>query len=232
MPQLALIERFLTDPLPTGLNILVEFDSKSQWYAASLTIAAEWLKTGGEVFYNSAVQPPELTRSSLNKLGVTVDSLEQEDKLRIYDMYTQTLGQKSNEKFTAPLKLNELSIDFSQRVFRAGTAPERLRIWDNLSVFARFNDEDRWVEFELTRRLPLSKIQKSTLILAIMRGLHSDRTYKQLEAAADGVIDFRFDETGDRTRNLMRISSFRQVHFDSRWREVQFTNNYEAVIQI
>jgi len=28
----------------------------------------------------------------------------------------------------------------------------------------------------------------------------------------------------------MRISSLRQAHFDSRWREVKFTNNYEATI--
>ena len=230
MPRFALIDRFITDPIPPGLNLLVEFDSKSQWYAASLTIAAEWLKTGGEVYYNSAVQPPDAIRPSLNKLGVRVDLLEQEDKLRIYDIYTQTLGLKSNEKFAAPLKLAELSIDFSQHIFREAKAPERLRIWDNLSVYGRFNDEERWIEFELTRRLPLSRIQQSTLILAIVRGLHSDRAYKQLEAAVDGVIDFRLDEAGDQTRNLMRISSLRQAHFDSRWREVKFTNNYEATI--
>jgi KaiC/GvpD/RAD55 family RecA-like ATPase len=230
VPQIPLIEDLTTEPLPTELNLLVEFDSKSRWYDASLTIAAGWLKTGGTIIYNSGAQPPDAIRSQLDKLGLKVKALEQEDKLRLYDIYTPSLGQKSKEKYTASLKVSDLSIDFSQRIFRAGTASEGLRVWDNASTYARFNDERSWIEFELTRRYPLATIQRSTLIFAIMKGVHSDWAYKQLEAAADGIIDFRFDEAGDETRNLLRISSLRQVAFNSRWHEVKFTENHEAMI--
>jgi hypothetical protein len=45
--RLALIEDLLTEPLPTGSNLLVEYDAASQWYRASLNIAREWLRDGG-----------------------------------------------------------------------------------------------------------------------------------------------------------------------------------------
>jgi len=55
------------------MNLIVEYDSKSQWYAASLTIAAGWLKTGGKVIYNNSAQPPDAIRLLLNQLPSQVD---------------------------------------------------------------------------------------------------------------------------------------------------------------
>ena len=228
LPRLPLIEDLTTNPITPGLNLVVEFDSRSQWYAASLTIAAGWLKTGGEVLYNDAAQPPEKIRSSLTKLGLDVEALEKQDIFRIYDAYTTGIGQKSKEKYTPPLKITDASILFSQQFFRSGISQNMIRIWDNASTHARFNDEKNWIEFELSRRFPLAAIQKSTLILGIIRGIHSDWAYKQLEAAADGIIDFRLEETGEQTRNLMRISSLRSGSFESRWHEVRFDDNSAA----
>jgi hypothetical protein len=180
LPRIPLIEELTTNPIPPGMNLIVEYDSKSQWYAASLTIAAGWLKTGGKVIYNNAAQSPDAIRLLLNKLGLDVGALEKRDKLRIYDAYTPTLGQKSREKYTAPLKITDASILFSQQLFRTGIAEDSIRIWDNASTHARFNDEKNWIEFELSRRFPLAAIQKSTLILGIIRGIHSEWAYKQL----------------------------------------------------
>jgi len=230
LPRIPLIEDLTREPIPNGLNLLVEFDSKSEWYTTSLTIVAGWLKAGGTVLYNTAAQPPDTVRSLLGKLGLNAEDFEKERKLSIFDFYTQTLGQKSKEKRAPSLKVSDLSIDFSQQYFRGGTDPEMLRMWDNASTMARFNDERSWIEFELTRRFPLATIQKSTLILPIIKGVHSDWAYKQLETAADGIIEFILDETGDETRNLIRISSLRQTHFDSKWHEVKFNQSHEAKI--
>lgn len=230
MPRISLIEELTTGPIPPGMNLLVEYDSKSQWYAASLTIAAGWLRTEGSVIYNNSVQHPDTLRLLFRKLGLDVEALEIQDMLRIYDYYTPTLGQKSKEKYTGSLKVADMSIVFSQQIFRSAASPELLRMWDNASTYARFNDEKSWIEFELTRRFPLAGIQKSTLILPVIKGIHSEWAYKQLEANADGIIEFRLDETGDQTRNLIRISSLRNVGFDSRWYEVRLNENSEAAL--
>jgi hypothetical protein len=83
LPHLALIEDLTASPITPGKNLLIEYDSKSQWYAASLTMAAGWLKTGGEVIYNNAAQHPDTIRSLLNRLGLDIQTFEKQDKFRI-----------------------------------------------------------------------------------------------------------------------------------------------------
>ena len=89
----------------------MEFDPASQWYNASLTVAAEWLKTGGRLHYFDIAQPPESTRLGLSRLGLDPQELENKEKLVIWDWYTCTMGQKSKEKYAADsLKVADLSI--------------------------------------------------------------------------------------------------------------------------
>ena len=99
VPRIPLIEDLTAGPIPAGSFLVVEYDAASQWYNASLTIAAEWLRTGGPLAYYVDTQAPDRIRSRLRQLGVNTDALEKGDLLRIIDWYTVTLGQKSQEKF-------------------------------------------------------------------------------------------------------------------------------------
>lgn len=235
--RLALIEDLLSEPLPAGSNLLVEYDAASSWYRASLNIAREWLRTGGEVGYNVATQLPDNLRSQLRKLGLNVGELEANGKLEIWDWYSATLGQKSNEKLlgASSLKAADLSIAISKDELKpamAGEAyPEYLRIWDNSSVLARFNEDKAWVEFLVTRIFASGSYTKSTLIVGLIRGVHSDAVYRQLEDAADGVIDCKTEEIGEETRDVLRIRSMRNVAFDRKWHRLNIGQNLEVTIE-
>src|SRR3972149_2045862 len=98
MPRIPLIEDLTTGPIPAGSNLLVEFDPASQWYNASLSMAAGWLEEGGRVSYNTHGQAPADIRARLSRLRLDVPKLEEDGKLIIFDGYTMTLGQKSKEK--------------------------------------------------------------------------------------------------------------------------------------
>src|SRR3990170_7054440 len=124
--RLALIEDLLSEPLPAGSNLLVEYDAASQWYRVSLNIVRELLRAGGEVGYNVAAQFPDNLRSQLRKLGLNVEKLETDGKLEIWDWHSATLGQKSNEKFVGGgrgLKAADLSIAIAKemKTFLSGT---------------------------------------------------------------------------------------------------------------
>ncbi len=231
MPRIPLIEDLTTAPIPAGA-LLVEYDPASQWYNASVTIAAGWLRTGGRVYYNVVAQPPGDIRSRLNRLGLDTEALERENKLQIRDFYSATLGHKSKEKYAATsLKVADASIMFSKDIMRRAPEPEWLTVRDDISVMARFNDEKSWVEFELTRAIPSGKLRQSRMIRGIIRDVHSERVYKTLEAAHSGVIDFRLEEAGEETRNLVRIRSMRDVGFDSRWHQLKVGENFEVSIE-
>jgi KaiC/GvpD/RAD55 family RecA-like ATPase len=216
--KIPLIGELTTASLPEGSMLLVEFDPASQWYNASLTIVAAWLEGGGGVSYSVASQSPDTVRLKLKRLGLDVEGFEKDDKLRIWDWYTATLGQKSKEKFSmSSLRVSDLSIYYSQQQIRGPPIPNRLDLIDDGSVIPRFNDEKSWVEFLLTRVYPMAKSRKSTIITSVIKGVHSDWAYKRLEAAADGIIDFKLEETGEETRDLIRIKSMKDSGFDRKW---------------
>lgn len=236
MPRIPLIEELTDEPIPPGFNILVEFDSSSQWFEASVAITMGWLMDGGEVGYTLATQPPDSLRSQLKRLGLNVQEFEATGKLEIWDWYTCQLGQKSKDKLEQPsLKVADLSIIFSlglKDFVSEGTIPQYLRILDNCSVLARFNDNEKnWVEFLLTRIIPRASYLSSTSIIGIMRGLHSDWVYRLLEGAVEGVVDFKLDESGEETKNVIRFRRMRNVGFDSRWHKLQVGKNFEVSLE-
>ena len=198
MPQIPIIKDLTKGPVPLGCNLLVEFDPTSEWYNASVSIAAGWLKSGGTVQYWSFAQPPQDIRTQLQRLGLDSESSEKQGRLQIWDGYTATLGLKSTEAFALQsLKAAELSIMVTKEVMRAPAMPDCLVITDSFSVLDRFNYSKAWVEYILTRVIPARKLRKMPSIRGILRGVHNDWTYRQLEASVDGVVDFKLDESKD-----------------------------------
>ena len=232
MPRIPLIEDLTTERVPDGSNLLVEFDPTSQWFNASLCILAGWIRTGGKVAYNAAAQRAERVRQQLSRLGLDAEALDNDGSLRLFDWYTATLGQKSKEKFAQnTLKVAEMSIQFAKEQVPGPPIPEFLGIIDNASVLARFNDEKAWIEFALTRGIPSSYARKSTSIDGVLNGVHSIWAYRQLEAAYDGVIDFKLEEEGKTTRDLIRVRSMREVLYDRDWHELRIGSNLEVSLK-
>ncbi len=232
MPRIPLIEDLTSEGVPNGSNLLVEFDPASQWYNASVTIAAGWISSGGKVAYNVAVQPPLKVRMRLEKLGLDPDQLEESGTLRLFDWYTATLGKKSSERFAqTSLRVADMSIQFAQDQVPGPPIPEFLGVMDNASVQARFNDEKAWIEFALTRAVPSSYTRQSTTIDGILKGAHSTWAYTQLESAYDAIIDFKLEEEGRTTRDLMRIRSMRDVLYNREWHELTIDRNLQVSIR-
>lgn len=230
--RIPLIEALLREPLPAGSNILVEYDAASQWYAASRSIAAGFVRAGGTVSYSVSTQPPEKARLQFKKLGLNLEDLEKKEQLLIWDWYGPTLGQESKEKGPNSVKVADLSIIFSPRGTNAHMPiPDELRIMDDLSFLTRFNDEKACLELWLSRMFPFAYSWKSTLIAGIIRGVHSDWVYRRLEAAADGVIDFTVEEKDENVTNSIRIRLMRNVGFDSRWHQLKLGGNFEVTIK-
>ena len=94
------------------------------------------------------------------------------EKLKVWDLYSATLGRKSTEKYALEsLKVADLSVAYSRDRMRLPPSPDLVEIVDDLTVFARFNDEKNWVEWELTRDFAAYKMQKVTEILGLIKGV-------------------------------------------------------------
>ena len=232
LPRMPLIEDLTKGPVPPGSNILVEFDPASQWHNASVTIAAGWLRTGGSVSYLAFSRPPDDIRFQLRQLGLNTDELERYDRLWITDIYSASVGQKSREKFAVEsLKVADLSLWVAREAMADSPAPEFLIIDDNNSALDRFNAERNWVEFLLTRPIPMTKQRQMTNLHGIIEGIHSTWAYKQLEAAVEGIVDFKVDEVNGERKTRIGIRNMRNVAFDSRWHPLKIGKNSEITLE-
>jgi KaiC/GvpD/RAD55 family RecA-like ATPase len=234
MPRIPLIEDLTAGPVQPGSNLLVEFDPSSQWHNASLTIAAGWLSSGGKVSYLAGSRPPDEVRERLTRLGLNPATLEETDQLWITDFYTAGVtGQKSKEKFAVDsLKVADMSIWMGKEVTHEPPAPEFLIIDDNTSNMDRFNEEKSWIELMLSRVLPMAKRRRITQFISILAGgVHSPWAYKQLEAASDGIVDFKLEERNNEAVNLIRVRSMRNVGFDSKWHILRIGENFAVTLE-
>jgi len=232
LPRIPLIEDVTTEPVPAGSNILVEFAGASQWYNASVSIAAGWLKSGGKVSFNTFAQPPDDIRRKLGRLGINSLEFEKDDKLRIVDWYTASLGQRSKERHKMDsLKVADLSIRFSSEVMHEPSQLDWMRIADNISMLTRFNDEKHSTEFILTRILPGHRLRKSTGIAGYAIGISGGGVYEQLEGAVDGIVDFKLEEAEGEMVNFMRIRTMREIGFQSRWHRLKLDENFEVTLE-
>lgn len=195
----------------------------------ALAIGLGWLRQGGALHWVAASRTTDASTSQLTQLGLNVEELHQKRRFIVEDWYTYSLGQKPVGGYES-LKVSELSINLAKGWMRAPPAPDRIIIVDNFSILDRFNDEKSWVEFTLGRAIPGGQARKITIIRGLMEGVHSPWAYKQMEAGHDGIIDFRLDESGEETRNLVRIRNLRNAAFDSRWHKLNLSNNFEFTV--
>ena len=231
MPRLPIIEDLIEGAVPPGSNILVEYDPASQWYNASITMAAGWLRSGGRVAYNAAAQSPDKIRSQLKSHGIDTAEFETNGKFTIIDFYTATLGQKSKEKQAVDsLKVADMSIYVAKNVMQGQQEPDVLRLTDDHSVLSRFNDEKMWVEFLLTRSVPSVTMTSQIGVRAVMKNVHSDWVYKKLEGAHDGTLEFKLEEVGNTSKDLLRIKTMRNAAFNREWHELKIRENFEVAV--
>ena len=151
--------------------------------------------------------PQTISVQSSSRWDLTLQHLERNERLQIWDWYTCQLGQKSREKYAHDsLKVADLSIQFS-RVEMHRSTPGVLYVSDNTSAVARFNDERAYVEYVLTRVIPSYAMNQSIGLRGLLKGVHSDWAYKQLEAAHAGIIDFTVEQVGGEWKNFITLRS-------------------------
>jgi len=84
----------------------------------------------------------------------------------------------------------------------------------------------------LTRVLPIGPAKKSTLVCGIMKGVHSEWAYRQLESAMDGIIDVGLDQAEGKIRDFMQIRTMRNVHYDRDMTELNMQENFEIKLKM
>lgn len=231
----------------TSANYLVEFDSNSLWYEASLTIVAHALKAGVRSQYHTFMHIPLEVRQELQKLGIEPKKLETEDKFRLIDSYTSLTGlpiqPEPVRSFSSMVGRQRLSLNDPSflekytaniaRLLTEGTSETDknwLHIDDNTSIYNRYFKERDILNIFQTRVFQLTRILDLSVFHSVVAGVWSESYYKQFEAQSDGVIDFKAEEDEGQLENYVRVRSLRGRSCDSRWRHLRLEDSGEVFL--
>ena len=130
------------------------------------------------------------------------------------------------------LRVSDWSISIAQ-VIKSGM-PEEDKRWlhidDDCSVLNKYNSETAIIEFNRTLGIPLSRIEESVQLNAVLKGIASDSFYKQMESLCGGIVDFKSEESEGKIENYVRVRAMVGRKFDSRWHRLQLHENGEVAL--
>lgn len=251
--NIPLFAQLIPDGVKLGTIFTVEFDPSSQWLAVTTTITAMYLQANRRVSYVSMTRPPEAVKESLAALGVDVLATTKEGRLNIDDWYTATLTggridtQPGKTSLFEPieggdrlrsLKVADLSVEWLKTTKYGPQAGDVIESWppgalaiaDSYSEGLRFNEENPYLEWVISRSWPNERRARRIHFAGIARGIHAESFYSRLEGASDGTIDLQVMERGDEAKNLLRVRSLKGQPHDTHWHEIEVKSNGQAVL--
>ena len=249
--DIPILSEIIPDELKAGTLFLVEFDPESEWLAIATTMTAGYLHAGGRAAYIAELRSPETVRENLFALGVDVSVMSKEGRFWMVDRYSATLtgGRLEGEGSSVfepmdggirfrSLKLSDLSIQWLKEKKQGHEPwdvvdtwpPGALAIGESISQLLRFNEEKPYLEFIINRGHPNERKAKRIKLMGILRDVHTQLFYRQLENDYDGVIDLRTMERDNKRKTFLRVRSLKGQAYDARWHEVQIRRNGEAAL--
>ncbi len=189
----------------------------------------------------------------LEALGVDVKEAFRQERLVIDDWYTATLtggrieSSGSQQGLFEPieggnrvrsLRVSDLSVEWlkwKKEGFRPSDvaeswAPGALGIHESLSNDLRFNEENTFAEYMLSRVFPNERRAKRIVLAGVVIGVHSDSFYRRMENATDGMIEVKVVERDNEARDCLRVKSLKGQPRDARWHEIEVKPNGETVL--
>jgi len=209
--------------------LLAMFDPESQYSSLMVNIAAEHLKSGGDLLYLVSSKPVHEIRKQFYDLGVNVDEYEAKDNAVLFDVYSLQMGGKSSEKYRSTASnLNEVSIAVSESApqWPAGT----LVIGESFSNMA-INQEDMFAKFS-RKMVSVWRNQGTVMIVGLAVDLHPPEFYQEMKLQTDGIFEVRLTEQGGEMINTIRARSMKGKSSDTRRRQILFDDNMKASLRL
>ncbi len=238
--SLPFFERLLPEGIDYGTNLLIEFDSDSIWYEASLTIAAQALRMGQRTLYHTFQHPAADLERDLTNLGLDLARLQGDGQFQMLDSLAVQLGGlapvEKEKPIAGSLKISDLSISASQAIKKEreeGVREEQkrwLHIDDNTAIMTLYNPETIVFDYWRTRIVPFSRPQENIILHSILNGTVSDTFRTQFESINDGIFDFKCEEKEGEVEHLVRVRIMRGKKVNSRWHRLNMAENGEVTL--
>jgi len=187
--------------------------------AGKSTMCQQFIATGLKqkqpaIYMTSDIGPKKL-KSDMKSFGWKTNG-----NIRFIDVYSWRTGSKESEYAVGNLgNINELNIQFTKAMKSFNGSPIKRDALDSISTLLLYADPSLVI-----RLIPVisAKAKKAgyTQLMVLEEGVHDKKTITALNYLADGIIEFKIEES----KRFMRIARMRGAKHSRDWIEFKITN--------
>src|SRR2546429_803827 len=220
--------------LPVGSSVVLQGPPGQEKLRFALTFLAEGLKSGGSGLVVTASQSPDAVIAELRELGVNLESVTNENRLRVIDGYSwseETVQDIEDRGIVIlpSIDLTNLGVALSRRIRGLPGGGLRRAVMDLLSPAPSSYEVTQVYAFAQSAKKKFDRHQFTSLVL-IEKEMHSGAQLTTLHQPFDGVIEIERTRSGDRIVRKIGVLHLKDTSPDPTFRLLEISDGGMRVV--
>src|SRR5205809_3193043 len=221
--------------LPVGSSVILQGPPGQEKLRFALTFLAEGLKSGGSGLVVVSSQSPDAIVADLRGLGVDLDAVTTENRLRIVDWYSwseETILDIEEEGIVirSSIDLTNLGVALSRAIAALPPDPARRAVIEMLSPAMNAYEVTQVYAFAQSAKKKFDRHGFTSLVL-LEKDMHSGPEVTTLLQPFDGVIEIERTRSGDRILRKIGVLHLKDTTPDPTFRILEMTETGMQVVR-
>jgi len=213
--------------LPVGSSVVLQGPPGQEKLRFALTFLAEGLKSGGSGLVITSSQSPDAVMAELRELGVDLDSVTNENRLRVVDWYSwseETVQDIEDRGIVirSSIDLTNLGVALSRAITGLTGGGSRRAVIELLSPATSSYEVTQVYAFAQSAKRKFDRHQFTSLVL-LEKEMHSSAQLTTLHQPFDGVIEIERTRSGDRIVRKIGVLHIKDTAPDHTFRVLEMS---------
>src|SRR5213593_493405 len=213
--------------LPVGSSVVLQGPPGQEKLRFALTFLAEGLKSGGSGLVVTASQSPDAVIAELRELGVNLESVTNESRLRVIDWYSwseETVQDIEDRGIVirSSIDLTNLGVALSRAIAGLTGGGLRRAVIELLSPATSSYEVTQVYAFAQSAKRKFDRHQFTSLVL-LEKEMHSSPHLTTLHQPFDGVIEIERTRSGDRIVRKIGVLHLKDTAPDPTFRVLEIS---------
>src|SRR5712691_3021612 len=213
--------------LPVGSSVVLQGPPGQEKLRFALIFLAEGLKSGGSGLVVTSSQSPEAVIAELRELGVNLDSVTNENRLRVVDWYSwseETVQDIEDRGIVirSSVDLTNLGVALSRAIAALTGGEPRRAVIELLSPATSSYEVTQVYAFAQSAKRKFDRHQFTSLVL-LEKEMHSGAQLTTLHQPFDGVIEIERTRSADRIVRKIGVLHLKDTAPDPTFRVLEIS---------
>jgi KaiC/GvpD/RAD55 family RecA-like ATPase len=221
--------------LPAGSSVVLQGPPGQEKLRFALTFLAEGLKSGASGVVVISSQSPDSTLAELRSLGVDLDAVTNEGRLRIVDWYSwseETVKDVEERGIVvrSSVDLTNLGVALSRAIAALTKKDSPRAVIEMLSPATNIYETTQVYAFAQSAKKKFDRFGFTSLVL-LEKDMHSGAGITTLHQPFDGVIEIERTRSGDRIIRKIGVLHMKDTAPDPTFRILEVTESGLRVVR-